>query len=74
MLLCAIHVLSISHAFVLEDNVLHISERGADTLQQQVEGLDRNEFCISLLLEPVFSSRTQRETQVQLQKQKHDKA
>ena len=56
--------------FILKDNVLHISECGADTLQQQVEGLDRNELLISLLLQAVVSSRTQRETQVQLQIQK----
>lgn len=60
------------HAFVLEDNVLHVSECCTDALQQQVEGLDRNELRVSLLFQAVFSSGTQRETQVQLKKQKHD--
>lgn len=68
-----VYVLSIWRccAFILEDNILHISESCSDALQQQVEGLDRDELCVSLLLQAIFSSCAQRETQVQLQIQKH---
>lgn len=57
--------------FILEDDVLHVGECGADALQQQVERLDGDELLLPLLLQAVFSSGAQRETQVQLPRQKH---
>lgn len=56
--------------FILEDDVLDISESCSDALEQQVEALDRDELCRSLLLQAVFSSGAQRETQMQLQTEK----
>lgn len=60
-----------SGAVILEDNVLHICKCGTDALQQQVERLHRNDLSFSLLLHTVLSSGAQRETQVQLQNQRH---
>lgn len=56
--------------FSLKDHVLHVGESRADAFQQQVEGLDGDEFCLSLLFQAVFSSRAQRETQMQLKQTK----
>lgn len=58
---------------VLEDDVLHVGECGSDALQQQVERLDGDELLLPLLLQAVFSSGAQRETQVQLPREKHNK-
>lgn len=51
---------------VLEEDVLSVSERRADALQQQVERLKGNDLRLSLFLIPVFASGAQRETQVKL--------
>lgn len=69
-----LRAIQVLRVFILEDNILHISESGADTLQQQVERLDGNELRLSLLFQAVFSPGAQRETQMQLQekRQKQD--
>lgn len=66
-----LRVIQVLREFILKDNILHISESGADTLQQQVERLDGNELRLSLLFQAVFSSGAQRETQMQLEKKKN---
>lgn len=58
--------------FLLEDHVLHVGESRSDAFQQQVEGLDGDELRLSLLFQAVFASRAQRETQMQLKRNKSE--
>lgn len=51
---------------VLEEDVLSVSERSSDTLQQQIERLNRNDLGLSLFFIAVFTSGAQRETQMKL--------
>ena len=54
------------YLYILEDDILHVSEGCSDAFQQQIEGLDRDDLGLPLLLVTILSSRTQRETEVQL--------